>query len=219
MDSPIFKVLESPANWSGLAFCALGPFLAVTEVVVLGGAATIGLAALGYCTGFVLGGKAFGFPDFSSVGSESHEEVAQHNARMKIIASLAAIRYQTETNPEQRLKRVARERIYAICDEINTMLDQWAQSKTTLHFEDTFNAQQIAVKFLPTAINRFRAIPKEYAGTQVLENGKTAQAVFEETLDDLSGKITQLKEKLAQQDAQALVNHASFVSQKYKDPN
>jgi hypothetical protein len=51
----------------------------------------------------------------------------------------------------------------------------------------------------------------------VLENGKTAQAVFEETLDDLSGKITQLKERLAQQDAQALVNHASFVNQKYKD--
>ncbi len=200
-----------------MGLSVLGPFLVVTDVFILGGAATLGLAAVGYCTGFAVGGKVFGFPDFANTTGPSHEDIAQHDARMKIVAALASVRYLTETNPEQRLRRVARERIYAVCDLIDTMLEQWAQSKSTLNFEDTFNAQQIAVKFLPTAINRFRAIPKEFAGTQVLENGKTAQQVFDETLDDFSAKINQIKEKLAQQDAQALLNHASFVNQKYKD--
>jgi hypothetical protein len=216
MNHPLFKILESPANWCGMGLSVLGPFLAAADVINIDGAAAFGLAAVGYVLGFAVGGKAFGFPNFSMESGECHETLAQHQAHMKIVAALATIRYRVETNPEQRLRRAVRERIFTLCDMIESLISQWGQSKTTLPFEDTFNAQQIAVKFLPAAINRFSAIPKSFASTEVLDNGKTALQTFEETLDSLMTKITEIKNKLAHQEAQALLNHATFVNQKFK---
>ncbi len=216
MNHPLFKILESPANWCGMGLSVTGPFLSATDVISINGFTALGLAAAGYAIGFVAGGKAFGYPNFSMENGECHETIAQHQARMKIIAALATIRYRVEANPEQRLRKVVRTRIFALCDLIESLISQWGDSKTALPFEDTFNAQQIAAKFLPAAINRFSAIPKSFAETEVLENGKTALQTFEETLDDLSSKIALIKSSLARQEAQALLNHATFVNQKFK---
>jgi hypothetical protein len=215
MNHPLFKILESPANWCGMGLSVIGPFLAAADVINIEGAMAFGLAAAGYAVGFLAGGKAFGFPNFAMESGESHETLAQDQARMKIIAALATIRYRVEANPEQRLRKVVRERIFAVCDAMESLIDQWGQSKTALPFEDTFNAQQIAVKFLPAAINRFSSIPKSFASTEVLDNGKTALQTFEETLDNLATKIAEIKSKLAHQEAQALLNHATFVNQKF----
>lgn len=216
MNHPLFKILESPANWCGMGLSVTGPFLAATDVINVNGITALGFAAAGYAIGFVVGGKAFGYPNFSMENGECHETLAQQQAQMKIIAALATVRYQVEANPEQRLRKVVRTRIFTLCDLIDSLISQWGNSKTALPFEDTFNAQQIAAKFLPAAINRFSAIPKSFAETEVLENGKTALQTFEETLDDLSSKITQIKNSLAHQEAQALLNHATFVNQKFK---
>jgi hypothetical protein len=219
MNNPIFKVLESPANWCGMGLSGLGPFLASVEVISVSGLTAVGLACLGYSAGFVMGGKAFGFPDFRhSTDEYSSERSEENNVRMRIVSALVSVRHKVQSNPEQRLRRVVRERIYAVCDEIDDLLTQWDSSKSKLVFDDSFNAQQIATKYLPDAVNRFSAIPKSFASTQLLDNGKTSLQVFEETLNDLSEKIKQLKEKLAKQEAQSLLNHATFVTQKFKSP-
>jgi hypothetical protein len=134
---------------------------------------------------------------------------------MRIVAALASVRHRVDVNPEKCLKRLLRERIHALCDEIDHLLSEWANSQSQLLFEDSFHIQQIAAKYLPDAIDRFSSIPKSFATTKLLDNGKTALQVFEETLDNLSGKVAEIKDALALQEAQSLINHATFVNQKF----
>jgi hypothetical protein len=49
-----------------------------------------------------------------------------------------------------------------------------------------------------------------------LANGRTAQATFDATLDDLGRKVAQLGEDLAAQDAQAFLNHSQFLQDKFR---
>ncbi len=217
MDNPVFKILESPANWCGMGLTLLGPFLAATEVIAVNGAVATGSAVLGYIVGFVVGGKVFGFPKLGvHADAESLAQTSHNEAQMKIISALASVRHRVELNPQKRLRRAIRERIIALCDQIEDVLSEWSNSSSNFALEDRFNLQQIAAKHLPDAIDRFSAIPKSFADTQMLDNGKTASQVFEETLDDLGAKILQLKGVLAQQMAESLVNHSTFVNQKFK---
>ena len=49
----------------------------------------------------------------------------------------------------------------------------------------------------------------------MLENGKTAQDTFAETLAELQGKVKQLGDDLASQDAHAFLVHSKFLQDKF----
>jgi hypothetical protein len=49
----------------------------------------------------------------------------------------------------------------------------------------------------------------------VLENGKTAQDTFKDTLVELDAKVRQLGDDLAAQDAHAFLVHSKFLNQKF----
>jgi hypothetical protein len=53
----------------------------------------------------------------------------------------------------------------------------------------------------------------------VLENGKTAQDTFRETLAELQQKVQQLAEDLASQDAHAFLVHSRFLQDKFGSHN
>ena len=49
----------------------------------------------------------------------------------------------------------------------------------------------------------------------MLENGKTAQETFKDTVAELEGKVRQLGDDLASQDAHAFLVHSRFLKQKF----
>ena len=53
------------------------------------------------------------------------------------------------------------------------------------------------------------------ASGKLLDNGKTAEATFADTLAELEAKVGQLGEDLAAQDAHAFLVHSRFLSQKF----
>lgn len=59
------------------------------------------------------------------------------------------------------------------------------------------------MSYLPDALKTYLSIPKQFASTKLLTNGKTAEDTSASRLEQLSGKVTQLTEDLAGQDAQA----------------
>jgi hypothetical protein len=64
-------------------------------------------------------------------------------------------------------------------------------------------------------LKTYLSIPKEFATTKLLTNGKTAEDTFKLTIDDLSGKVRQLTNDLASQDAEAFLNHSQFLHEKF----
>ena len=81
--------------------------------------------------------------------------------------------------------------------------------------QDSFHARHIAISYLPEALNTYLSIPAGFATTRVLENGKTAQDTFKDTLAELETKVRQLGDDLASQDAQAFLTHSKFLHQKF----
>jgi hypothetical protein len=94
-------------------------------------------------------------------------------------------------------------------------LQQWERTSDGLSLEDTFHARNIALRYLPEALQRFWTIPANLAHTKQLENGLTADATLGQTADELTAKVNALSEALAAHDTQAFLDHSKFLSEKF----
>ena len=98
---------------------------------------------------------------------------------------LSGVRQWVDYNPEGRL------------------LDPWEVNKGPLSLEEGIHARHIALSYLSNALKTHLSIRKQFASTRVLANGKTAEDTFKLSLNDLSTKVKQLTDNLAEQGAQA----------------
>ena len=73
----------------------------------------------------------------------------------------------------------------------------------------------IAISYLPDALKTYLSIPAQYANSRVIQDGKTAVDIFRSTLVDLEGKVAQLADDLASQDAHAFLAHSQFLHEKF----
>jgi hypothetical protein len=105
--------------------------------------------------------------------------------------------------------------VLELCKALEGLLQQWERSRGTLSLQDGFHARHIAISYLPEALNTYLSIPASYAATRVLENGKTAQDTFRDTLAELEAKVRELGDDLASQDAHAFLVHSRFLQQKF----
>src|SRR5205814_2796950 len=121
----------------------------------------------------------------------------------------------TQHNPENRLPASLQTRVLELCSTLETLLHQWERSRGQLSLEDSFDARRIAITYLPEALNAYLSIPSAYARTRQLANGKTAVETFEESIVELQGKVAELADDLATQDAQAFLAHSQFLTQKF----
>ena len=208
----LFRWLNAPANWCGL--------LAATAVLVLKalgllGGLGLGVAALGYVGGLVVGGLWWGWPTFKEAPWEALQFPDEGDAREAMGRALSGVRRLTEHNPGQRIAAPLASRIQQLCVRLEALLDQWERSKGRLPLQESFHARHIAISYLPEALNTYLSIPAHFASTKVLGNGKTAQATFEAVLAELEAKVEQLGDDLASQDAQAFLTHSEFLKQKF----
>jgi hypothetical protein len=216
MSTNVFeRFLQSPANWSGIAL-ATAPLAWQALATPLWGGWL--LAPLGYAVGFGIAGLWFGFPRLRGTAWDALEFDDQGDARQAMEQALSAVRGLVKHNPEDRLSPGLQARVLALCEQLQQLLAQWDRSKGQLSLEDSFQARHIVLRYLPDALRSYLSIPPRYARTRVLENGRTAEDSFKEAVDDLSGKVLQLTEDLARQDAEAFLNHSRFLAEKFKGP-
>lgn len=207
------RILTSNANWCGLALAAVPLALKAAQML---GPEAFALALAGYAAGFFVGGSMFGFP---RVGVRAWEAdltfLDTGDVRRNIDTAIDGIRSLVQANPDDRLSEALRQRVLDVCQKLEALLAQWESTKGALSLEEEFHARHIALSYLPDALKGYLAIPKSFAAERVLENGRTAHDTLALTLDELSGKVGQLRDDLAGQDAQAFLSHSRFIDNKF----
>jgi hypothetical protein len=208
----LLRLVASPANWCGLGLASI---VLVLKALGLLGALGLGVAVLGYAAGFVIGGLWLGFPSGKAPEWEALQFSDEGDAREAMERALGGVRRLTEYNPESRIPASLQARVLELCRSLEGLLQQWERSRGTLSLQDSFHARHIAISYLPDALNTYLSIPVAFATTKVLDNGKTAQDTFKDTLAELETKVRQLGDDLASQDAQAFLTHSKFLHQKF----
>ena len=208
----VMRLVAAPANWCGLAMAIVVLVLKATGLL---GSLGLGVAVLGYVAGFVIGGLWLGFPSTQAPAWEALQFSDEGDAHEAMERALNGVRRLTEHNPENRIPASLQARVLALCKALDGLLQQWERSKGSLSLQDSFHARHIAISYLPDALNTYLSIPANFATSKVLDNGKTAQDTFKDTLDELEKKVAQLGDDLASQDAQAFLVHSKFLHQKF----
>lgn len=212
MGSKLLRLIAAPAQWCGLGLAAV---VLVLEGLGLLGTLGLGVAALGYAAGFVIGGLWFGWPSTREPEWEALQFSDDGDARAAMERALDGVRRLTEYNPDKRIPAGLQARVLELCRALEGLLDQWERSKGTLSLQDSFHARHIAIRYLPEALNTYLSIPAAFAATRLLDNGKTAQATFGDTLAELENKVRELADDLASQDAHAFLVHSRFLKEKF----
>ena len=213
MIDKLMRVLLSPANWCGLG---LAIAVLVLKGLALVGIAGLPLAVFGYLAGFVAGGLWLGFPKLNGPMWEDALEFSDEgDAREAMSRALSGVRGLVEYNPENRLPASLQAKALELCKSLEGLLAQWERSKGALSLQEGFHARHIAISYLPDALKAYLSIPAQYASKRVLQDGKTAQDIFRDTLVELEGKVGQLADDLASQDAHAFLVHSQFLHDKF----
>ena len=214
MFAKLSRILVSPANWTGLALAIL---VLVLKALGLIGIAGLPLALLGYVAGFVAGGLWLGFPKLKGPQWEGDalEFSDDGDAREAMGRALRAVRGLVQYNPDNRLPASLQAKVLDLCTALEALLSQWERSKGALSLQEGFHARHIAISYLPDALKTYLSIPAQYANSRPIHNGKTAVDIFRATLVELEGKVAQLADDLASQDAHAFLAHSQFLHEKF----
>jgi hypothetical protein len=212
MGRKLLRLFAAPANWCGLALTIV---VLVLKSLGLLGNLGLGVAVFGYLTGFVIGGLWLGFPSTAAPAWEELQFKDEGDARQAMERALEGVRRLTEFNPENRIPASLQTRVLELCKALEDLLQQWERSKGTLSLQDSFHARHIAISYLPEALNTYLSIPARFATSKILDNGKTAVDTFKDSITELEGKVRQLGDDLAAQDAHAFLVHSKFLSQKF----
>ena len=210
--SRLVRLLTAPAHWVALG---LGAAVLVLKGAGLVGSAGLWVAVLGYAAGWVVGGMWLGVPSWNAAEWELLEFKDEGDARQAMERALDGVRRLTEYNPENKIPASLQARVLELCKALDELLHQWERSKGNLSLQDSFHARHIAISYLPEALNTYLSIPAKFATTKLLDNGKTAVDTFKDTITELEGKVRQLGDDLASQDAHAFLVHSKFLSQKF----
>jgi hypothetical protein len=211
------RILLSPANWLGMTVAIA---VLVLKAVGLVGLAGLPLALFGYVAGFVAGGLWFGFPKLAGPGwdADALEFSDDGDAREAMGRALQAVRGLVQFNPDKRLPASLQAKVLELCTSLEQLLSQWERSKGALSLQEGFHARHIAISYLPDALKTYLSIPPQYASSRVIQDGKTAVDIFRGTLVELEGKVAQLADDLASQDAHAFLAHSQFLHDKFGAP-
>jgi len=209
------RFITSPANWCGLG---LATIVLVMKALGLVGLSGLAVALLGYIAGFIAGGLWLGFPSLKAPVWEALEFSDEGDARQAMERALNGVRQLTQYNPGNRIPASLQARVLELCTGLEGLLQQWERSKGSLSLQDSFHARHIAISYLPEALNTYLSIPPAYATTRIIENGKTAQDIFKDSITELEAKVRQLGDDLAAQDAHAFLVHSKFLKQKFGEP-
>lgn len=80
---------------------------------------------------------------------------------------------------------------------------------------DSYTLMATATDYLPEALGAYLRLPRDWADTRPIENGKTALMLLIDQLDLLGGTMDKIADALNRRDAQALIVHGRFLQEKF----
>lgn len=84
---------------------------------------------------------------------------------------------------------------------------------------EAYSVMATATDYLPEAINGYLRLPRQWADSRPIENGKTSLMVLIDQLDLLAGTMDKIFDAVVRVDAAALVAHGRFLQEKFGHPS
>ncbi|GAA3616811.1 hypothetical protein GCM10022223_36660 [Kineosporia mesophila] len=110
--------------------------------------------------------------------------------------------------PAMVISRVSR--VTSIVRETIPRLDQLGAGSYQAH-----TVVATATSYLPEAVGGYLRLPRSWADTRPIANGKTALLLLCDQLDLLAYKMDQILDAVVRADAAALVAHGQFLAEKF----
>lgn len=83
---------------------------------------------------------------------------------------------------------------------------------------EAYAVMATATDYLPEAINAYLRLPRQWADSRPIENGKTSLMVLIDQLDLLSATMDKIFDAVVRVDAAALIAHGRFLQEKFGHP-
>jgi hypothetical protein len=81
--------------------------------------------------------------------------------------------------------------------------------------QDVFILQRTATDYLPTAIRTYMDLPREYADTHAVQDGRTARQVLTDQLDLLAEQMDEVATAVNRNDVDRLLAHGRFLEERF----
>lgn len=190
----------------GIILIVTLPFLGPLPSVIL---ALAGAAGAGYATTKL--------PALSGEQTPASQVLTSRaDARASVSAQRLEkdLRYLVNVSREELPSDVT-EKVIQIASTIIAILPRFPNLASGEH--KVYTVRQTVLDYLPEAINNYRALPREYAETEPLREGKTAHQLLLEQLTVLSRQINAIAAEFPQSDAQRLMIHGRFLEDKFAE--
>jgi hypothetical protein len=105
-------------------------------------------------------------------------------------------------------------RITSIVSSINDALPLLVRGGTNMD-GTLFTVRQMAVDYLPGALEAYLKLPKAYRTRRTLDSGQTAKDALQEQLGLLDGKMQDVLVSVHENDVQALLANGRFLKEKF----
>jgi hypothetical protein len=86
---------------------------------------------------------------------------------------------------------------------------------STIDRRDLFAVERTVSDYLPRTLDNYLTLPRAYANTHVIENGKTAQQMLGDQLDLIEEKMQEISEAVARDDVTKLLAQGRFLEERF----
>lgn len=83
---------------------------------------------------------------------------------------------------------------------------------------DSYSLIATATDYLPEAVGAYLRLPRDWADSRPIENGKTSLLILIDQLDLLGQTMEKMLDAVNRTDAEALIAHGRFLQQRFGDP-
>jgi hypothetical protein len=80
---------------------------------------------------------------------------------------------------------------------------------------EAYSVMATATDYLPEAVGAYLRLPRQWADTRPIENGKTSLMLLTDQLDLLGGTMDKILDAVVRVDAEALIVHGRFLQAKF----
>src|SRR5262249_49371137 len=105
------------------------------------------------------------------------------------------------------------EKVGAIRSTIVGLLPKLASS--SIDRRDLFAVERTVADYLPQTLNNYLTLPRAYADTKVVKDGKTSQQLLGEQLDLIGEKMREVADAVARDDVDKLLAQGRFLADRF----
>lgn len=85
--------------------------------------------------------------------------------------------------------------------------------------KDLYVLQRTAHEYLPTTLQMYLALPRDYATTHIVQDGKTPLQILMEQLELLDGQMEEIADAVNQRDSDRLLAQGRFLEERFGQPS